>query len=240
LDLNVDQPLAHHILEEALRQPIDLAYSVDMRIDHGGAQPLHILELEDVPIVPVFVNCAAPPLPGLGRCAALGEAVARGIATFPEERRVAVLGSGGLSHQVPLPSWQELTRDDERYRTFVTGLSADEMAEVEKRRVQRILDMLGTAETWTAPELDREVLAELAAGDLDRLISRSEAELVERGGSGMSEVRTWIAAFAAARALGAEVLDYTTVPNWLTGMAVARFAVEQNEAAGSGAPWGGV
>ncbi|MEW6471055.1 MAG: hypothetical protein AB1679_02175 [Actinomycetota bacterium] len=231
LELRVDEDLADHLLEEVLAQGIDLAYSADLRIDHGGAQPLHVLGLEDLPVVPIFVNCAAPPLPTLARCAELGAAVGHALRTFSGPRRVAVLGSGGLSHQVPLPSWQELNRDDEeRYRTFVTGLAAEETADVERRRIKRILDILGTGETWTDADLDREILDDFVSGRLDRITGRSEAELVKRGGSGMNEVRTWVAAFAAAGAVGAEVFDYAAVPNWVTGMGVVRFSVEPTAA----------
>jgi 2,3-dihydroxyphenylpropionate 1,2-dioxygenase len=185
---------------------------------------LHVLGLEAVPVVPVFVNCAAPPLPGLGRCARLGAALGRALAAFPGARRVAVLGSGGLSHQVPLPTWSELSREDgERYRTFVTGLSEDEMAEVEKRRVKRILDILGTSATWTDEALDREVLDDLVGGRLERVTGRSQDELVKRGGTGMNELRTWVAAYAAAGAGGADLLEYAVVPNWATGMGIVRF-----------------
>jgi 2,3-dihydroxyphenylpropionate 1,2-dioxygenase len=224
LELRIDEELASHVLDRVLGEGFDLAYSVDMRIDHGGAQPLHVLALEDRPVVPVFVNCAAPPLPGLARCAALGAAVGRAVASFPGLRRVAVLGSGGLSHHVPLPGWQELTRDDgDRYRTFVTGLSEEELVEAEPRRVQRILDIIGTSETWTDEELDREVLAEFASGALSDVVARSTEELAARGGSGMNEIRTWVAAFAAAGASGAEILEYTPVVSWATGMGVVRF-----------------
>ena len=236
LDLRIDEELAAYVLERVLGADIDLAYSVDMRIDHGGAQPLHVLGLEDRPVVPVFVNCAAPPLPTLARCAALGAAVGEALSCFPGARRVAVLGSGGLSHHVPLPSWAELTRDDaDRYRTFVTGLSEAELAEVEPRRVQRILDMIGTDETWTDEELDREVLAEFASGALSDVIGRSQEDLVKRGGSGMNEVRTWVAAASAAGSSGAEIFEYTPVANWATGMGVVRFdLVPQTTAAGAG------
>jgi len=225
-ELSVDEELAAHLLDEVLGSGIDLAYSADMRIDHGGAQPLHVLGLEDVAVVPIFVNCAAPPLPSLARCSELGSAVGEALRSFPGARRAAVLGSGGLSHQVPLPSWQELNRDDERYRTFVTGLAPEEAAEIEPGRVRRILDILGTSQTWTDADLDREILDHFTRGQLDRIIGRSQVELVKRGGSGMNEVRTWVAAYTAAGAVGADVLDYAAIPNWATGMGVARFTLE--------------
>jgi 2,3-dihydroxyphenylpropionate 1,2-dioxygenase len=174
--------------------------------------------------VPLFVNCAAPPLPSLARSAALGAAVGRALDAFPDGRRIAVLGSGGLSHQVPLPAWNDLDpADGEKYRTFVTGNTEDETAEVERLRIKRVLSMLGTAETWTDEELDREVLSDLLGGRLESVTGRSQPELVARGGTGMNEVRTWLAAYAAAGAVGGELYGYATVGNWLTGMGVVRY-----------------
>ncbi len=49
-----------------------------------------------VPVVPIFTNAYHPPLPSAARCYALGEALRDVFADRPE--RVAIYGSGGLSH----------------------------------------------------------------------------------------------------------------------------------------------
>jgi hypothetical protein len=49
--------------------------------------------------VPVFVNTHYPPnRPTAARCVAFGEALAKAIASWPEDVRVAVIASGGLTH----------------------------------------------------------------------------------------------------------------------------------------------
>ena len=53
------------------------------------------------PIVPIFINCAAAPLPKFSRVRALGEAVGRYAKGLG--KRVLFVGSGGLSHDPPLP-----------------------------------------------------------------------------------------------------------------------------------------
>jgi len=54
-----------------------------------------------VPIVPVFLNAYYPPnQPSPARCLALGEAIRRAIEVFPQDARVGVMASGGLSHFV--------------------------------------------------------------------------------------------------------------------------------------------
>ncbi len=55
----------------------------------------------DLPIVPVFLNAYYPPnQPTPARCLALGEAIGRAIAAFPQDTRIGVMASGGLSHFV--------------------------------------------------------------------------------------------------------------------------------------------
>ena len=54
-----------------------------------------------VPIVPVFLNAYYPPnQPAPARCLALGEALRRAIEAFPQDARIGVMASGGLSHFV--------------------------------------------------------------------------------------------------------------------------------------------
>jgi hypothetical protein len=54
-----------------------------------------------IPIVPVFLNAYYPPnQPTPARCLALGEAIRRAVEAFPQDLRVGVMASGGLSHFV--------------------------------------------------------------------------------------------------------------------------------------------
>ncbi len=59
------------------------------------------LQGTDLPIVPVIVNTFDPPnQPTPRRCIQLGAALRESIAAYPEDLRVGVLASGGLSHFV--------------------------------------------------------------------------------------------------------------------------------------------
>jgi 3-O-methylgallate 3,4-dioxygenase len=52
-----------------------------------------------VPIIPVFLNTYNPPnQPTPKRCVALGKAMAELIAAYPEDLRVGIMASGGMSH----------------------------------------------------------------------------------------------------------------------------------------------
>lgn len=52
-----------------------------------------------VTVVPVCINTVQFPLPKANRCCALGQAVGRAIQSWGSDKTVAVLASGGLSHQ---------------------------------------------------------------------------------------------------------------------------------------------
>ncbi len=85
-----------------------------MQVDHGFAQPLEFLlgGTDRVPVLPVFINGVAAPLPGFQRTRLLGEAMGRFLNTL--NKRVLILGSGGLSHQPPVPGAGEGRRPSAR------------------------------------------------------------------------------------------------------------------------------
>ncbi len=96
-----------------MKDRIDLAVSYCMQVDHGFAQPLEFLlgGLDTLPVLPVFINGVAAPAAGFQRTRMLGEAIGRFLTTL--NKRVLIFGSGGLSHQPPVP---ELAKADAHMR----------------------------------------------------------------------------------------------------------------------------
>jgi protocatechuate 4,5-dioxygenase beta chain len=95
--------LSWHLIESLVADEFDIATCQEMRVDHGFAVPMALLWGKDaraVKTVPIVLNTVQFPLPSPRRCFNLGAAIARGIASFPEDLRVVVLGTGGLSHQL--------------------------------------------------------------------------------------------------------------------------------------------
>src|SRR6185437_16421176 len=82
----------------------DVAISASMDVDHGTVQPLEKLfgTATARPVIPIFINSVATPLGPLHRCRTLGTAVGSYLATL--NKRVLVVGSGGLSHDPPVPT----------------------------------------------------------------------------------------------------------------------------------------
>jgi len=99
---NVD--LSIHIAESLVNDEFDITTFQDRPIDHGCASPLPLLwpHAPDWPgaIVPIAINVLQFPIPTAKRCYKLGQALRRAIESYPEDLKVVVVGTGGLSHQV--------------------------------------------------------------------------------------------------------------------------------------------
>jgi aromatic ring-opening dioxygenase catalytic subunit (LigB family) len=89
------------IIREMMKT-VDLAYAEEWKFDHGIMVPLHFLTPDyDLPVIPVNINCQGPPLAPLNRAWALGEALRRAADSVSE--RIAVIGTGGISHWPATP-----------------------------------------------------------------------------------------------------------------------------------------
>ncbi len=93
--------LARHLAAQLTIGGFDLAAAHRMELDHGFLSPMPLIdEGWRVPVVPLTINVVLEPVPTPARCWALGEALGAAIASYPEALRVAVIGTGGLSHQL--------------------------------------------------------------------------------------------------------------------------------------------
>ena len=93
--------LGRHLLDSAFAADFDPAFSGRLKLDHGICVPIWRLGLDPMPaIVPVLMNFVEKPFPSPRRCLAWGRMVCSAIESYPEDLRVVVLGSGGLSHSI--------------------------------------------------------------------------------------------------------------------------------------------
>lgn len=100
---------ASHLLETALEQDFDPSVSHRLTLDHGFCIPLWRMELARMPaIVPMIVNDLEPPMPSPRRCLQWGGLVAEAIRTCPEDIRVGLLATGGLSHSIGEPTMGDI------------------------------------------------------------------------------------------------------------------------------------
>ncbi len=100
-----DPDLANHILKTALAEDFEPSVSHQMTLDHGFCIPLLRMELARMPrIIPLVINDLEPPMPSIRRCLAWGRLIAKAIASYPADLRVAILATGGLSHSIGEPT----------------------------------------------------------------------------------------------------------------------------------------
>jgi len=81
-----------------------IAVFQERALDHGVNSPLSLLwpHEPDWPgaLVPIEINVLQYPLPTAMRCYKLGQAVRRAVESYPEDLKVVMVGTGGLSHQI--------------------------------------------------------------------------------------------------------------------------------------------
>jgi len=96
--------LARHIAQSLVADEFDMSFFQDKPLDHGCFSPLSLLCPHEpqwpVQIVPLQVGVLQFPVPSARRCYKLGQAVRRAIESYPEDLKVAIVATGGLSHQV--------------------------------------------------------------------------------------------------------------------------------------------
>src|SRR5262245_26492571 len=86
--------LATHIVATALEHDFEPSVSYRLKLDHGFCIPVWKAGVTPVPpIVPIIINDLEPPFPTVRRCYALGTVLARAIASYPEDLRVAILAT---------------------------------------------------------------------------------------------------------------------------------------------------
>ena len=116
--------LGRHIIENVIAEEFDVAHSRSLhKVDPGhsilsgiphayGFVYRQIMKDEVIPNVPIILNTFYPPnQPSVRRCFAFGQAIGRAISSWPEDCRVAVFGSGGLSHFVVDPEFDRAFLD---------------------------------------------------------------------------------------------------------------------------------
>ena len=216
---STDSQTAMALCNALLTSNFDLAFSTKLAIDHGISHAIQWLVGEhQTPIIPIVVNCFAPPLPGLARCLAFGSALRQAIASLPDSMRVAIIATGGLSHALPFPDWRSPESDDDRFLVDSWNNGRGRWATYEHRRRAIVVK----AAPQLNEEFDQMMLGYIRSGNLNELLNKVDDEqLVATAGNGANEIRAWLIMSAAMNHQPGRVLCYSAMPEWLTGMAVA-------------------
>ena len=98
--------LAMHLASELVASGIDVSVAYRQVVDHGILSPLPVIDSGwALPIVPIEFNVIFDPRPSPKRCWQFGKALGEAIASYDVATKVAVVGTGGLSHQLTGPNF---------------------------------------------------------------------------------------------------------------------------------------
>lgn len=225
-ELDVPTETAQELAQFLIDRELDTAISRKMEVDHGAVQPMEIIYNGDVtakPVIPIFINSVAPPFSKMRRVRQFGQAVGEFFAQ--QDKKVLFIGSGGLSHDPPVP--RIATATEEQRKFLVEGRHPTPEA-----RAERQARTIATAEAFARgeadimdlnPEWDQEFLEVCRSGDVSRFDAYQVAEMQAAAGHSVHEVRTWVAAYSALRACGEYETTfefYKPIKEYIAGFAV--------------------
>jgi hypothetical protein len=165
------------LLQHGLEAGIDFAYSYELESWDELAVPLHFLTPETpLPVLPIYINCGAPPLPTPRRCHEVGAWVGRFVRAQPSPTRVALLATGGISHWVGTPETGRINPEfDHRVLEHVARGNVEPLLgltweEIERdggnggQEIRTWLALLGAVPGWKGEVLAYEAVPEWITG----------------------------------------------------------------------------
>ncbi len=209
-DLDVPAPEALRLIEALQHAGFDPAASRRMTVDHAFSQPIHRLlgGLAARPVIPVFLNAIAPPLPTFARIRALGTAV--GQAMQQRGLKTLYIGSGGLSHHPTryYPLSGNATPEVEAWQMRAErggSMSRDEwftrLRDMHEEGAVMLVDGRRTrADIKLNPEFDAAFLRMAMNLDFSQTQTWEANQVIDTAGIGAMELLAWVAAGEAYKA----------------------------------------
>jgi hypothetical protein len=187
--------LAAALLKGVSDRGFDPAFCLDVEqtphMGHAFMRPAESITDFDVPIVPIMVNVYFAPQATAKRCYQFGKAVGEVIEAYPEDLRVAIIGSGGLWHT---PGAPDAYLDEDFDRATLRYLEKGDIEGVAKY-----------FDAYNVPSGDRSQ----PTGERNRTATGLPASVGPQGGT--REFCNWIAAAATVDKKPWTVLDYLPV-----------------------------
>ncbi len=130
--------LAAHISESVILDEFDLTVVNKMEVDHGLTVPLNLMfgspKEWPCPVIPLAVNVVLFPPPTGKRCFNLGKAIRKAVESYPEDLRVVIMGTGGMSHQISGPRAGLINSDFDK--AFLDSLASDASHAVNLKHIE--------------------------------------------------------------------------------------------------------
>ena len=160
-----EQDLSWQLIEHLIGADFDLTTCQEMQVDHAFTLPMKLLwpEGDAPPAVPLCINTVQFPLPSARRVWALGRAVGEAVRAWDSDKRVLVLGTGGLSHQLDGRRAGFINKDfDQRFMRSLV----EEPDWATRYSIHELVELSGTQ----GVELLMWLAARAALGDQARLV----------------------------------------------------------------------
>lgn len=114
-----DVDFSQHLCRSLVYDEFDLTVCQKMAVEHGFLVPMHLcFDPQDdgwpVASVPIAVNVLQHPLPTALRCWRLGQAIRRAVDSYDQDIRVAIIGTGGMSHQLTGADFGKMREDNDK------------------------------------------------------------------------------------------------------------------------------
>lgn len=137
-----DLAFSQHLCRSLVYDEFDITVCQEMAVEHGFLVPMHLCfdpQADGWPVacVPVEVNVLQHPLPTARRCLRLGQAIRRAVDSYEQDIKVAIIGTGGMSHQLTGPNFGAMNEQEdldfleriERDPESLAGLTHQQMME---------------------------------------------------------------------------------------------------------------
>lgn len=226
--LSIPSDLALEMAKHILECDLDIAISHRLQVDHGCTQTLEEVSgsLTRYPVIPIIINSVAPPFGPYRRIRKLGEAVGQFVSKL--DKRVLILGTGGISHEPPVPLIAGAEEDVANF--LIAGRNpTPEFRATRQARTLAAGKIYGTAESTLTPlnpEWDLEFMKTLVEGRLDKIDQFNIEEISQAAGRSTHEIRCWVATCAALQAASssgkyqARQDYYRPINEWIAGYGV--------------------
>ena len=211
--LAVPTDTAIAMVEYLRANDIDPAVSYRMTVDHGFSQTIYEIlgGLDNIPVIPIFINRITTPFVPFRRSRMLGEALGEFTRTL--NKRVLFLGSGGMSHHPTryypalheasdeVKAWQISGGDDPG--SFTPEQWLERLQVMHEEGAKMVANGERTAKDMRLnAESDQRFLAIMTSGNFEQYDHWDQYKLVEEAGIGSMELHAWIAAAAAHKSAG--------------------------------------
>jgi 2,3-dihydroxyphenylpropionate 1,2-dioxygenase len=229
--------LAEKLLRGLVSHNFDVTRMGEIEYGNNWFVPWVMMQPKIKPaVIPIFFNVFSPPLMQTSRAYAFGETLRSVIGSLPENIRVALVATGGLSHWPPFwidssPEGDAFLQRMKRFQTDGMSVLADDpnlysdLGRYEVEMAQKNDYPKNSSHPLVNADWDREFLTGVEKGDVDYMRGLTFDEIERKGGHGGFEILNWIAVMGAMNGQPATIIEYEPVVEWICGMAFVNYEI---------------